>query len=87
MASRMQLEQLINRLKYAAEGRNKKGAHRGGIFDLSLAITDVEKGRLFCSKYQFDSNRLESIAENVWKALMARQEFEQTEFYASSLEI
>ena len=86
-AARMQLEQHIIRLKDAVEGGNKKGAHGGRVFDPRLAITDVEKGRLICSKYQIDSNQLESVAESIWKALMARQEFEQAEFYASSIEI
>lgn len=77
-AARMQLEQHINRLKDAVEGGNKKGAHGGKVFDPRLAITDVEKGRSICSKYHFDSNQLELVAENVWKDLMASQEFDRT---------
>jgi hypothetical protein len=86
-AARMQLEQHINRLKDAVEGGNKKGAHGGKVFDPRLAITDVEKGRFICSDYGIDSNQLESVAENVWKALMTRQEFEQAEFYARNIGI
>ena len=71
-AARVQLEQHIIRLKDAVEGGNKKGAHGGKVFDPRLAITDVEKGRLICSKYQIDSNQLELVAENVWKALMTK---------------
>ena len=71
-AAIMQLEQHINRLKDSVEGGNQKGAHGGRVFDPGLAITDIEKGRLICSKYQVDSNQLESVAENIWKDLTAR---------------
>jgi|SaaInlV_120m_DNA_3_1039746.scaffolds.fasta_scaffold114187_1 hypothetical protein len=86
-AARMQLEQHINRLKDAVEGGNKKGAHGGRVFDPRLAITDVEKGRFICSNYGIDSTRLEEAAEAVWKALMQREEYEQAEWFASSIGI
>ena len=86
-AARMQLEQHISRLKDAVEGGNKKGAHGGRVFDPRLAITDVEKGRFICSNYGIDPVRLEAAAEEVWKALMRREDYEQAEWYAKSIGI
>lgn len=86
-AAKMHLEQHINRLKDSVEGGNKKGAHGCRVFDPRLAITDVEKGRMICSKYHINSSQLESVAENAWNELVTRQEFEQVEFYARNIGI
>ncbi|MDA9791140.1 hypothetical protein N9B83_00780 [Schleiferiaceae bacterium] len=86
-AARMQLEQHINRLKDAVEVGNKKGAHGGRVFDPRLAITDVEKGRLICSNYGIDQAHLAAAAEAIWKGLMQREEYEQAEWFASSIGI
>ena len=40
-----------------------------------------------CSNYGIDPVRLEAAAEEVWKALMRREDYEQAEWYAKSIGI
>ena len=81
------LEQRINNLKNTIEDVNKNSVYLNRLIDIRLSITVVEKCCFVYSECKLDPNQLESVAENVWKALMTRQEFEQAELLARNIGI